>query len=62
MNALSIQKFARDTRGGSEFIQMIILVVAVALFGLGAYQKFGSKVKKKVEDTAEQVTKIEGKD
>lgn len=60
MQTNSLNRVLRDTRGGSEFVQMIILVVAVALFGLGAYKKFGSKVKEKVESTAEEVGNIKG--
>lgn len=60
MNAISIKlrQFAADTRGGSEFVQMIILVVAVALFGLGAYKYFGQKIDSKVRGTGDEVMNI----
>jgi hypothetical protein len=51
--------FLRDTRGGSEFVQMIILVVAVALFGLTAYKYFGERVGQKVRDTGNDVMQIQ---
>jgi hypothetical protein len=58
INAKFVQ-LLRDTRGGSEFVQMIILVVAVALFGLTAYKYFGTQVGAKVQETADEVMNIQ---
>jgi hypothetical protein len=51
-------KLARDTRGDTAFVQMIILVVAVALFCLGAFKYFGEKVSEKARSTGDEVMNI----
>ena len=50
----------RDTRGAG-FVEYIILVGVVALFGVGAYTFFGDEVDAKVREQGQNVTGIRGK-
>jgi hypothetical protein len=44
-----------DIRGANEFINTIILVVMVALAGIGAFQALGGSIDKGARDAATKV-------
>lgn len=55
----SLNTLLHDTRGTSEYVGMLILVVCVALFGLGAYQAFGQAISDRVNEAAEAIPEIQ---
>ena len=47
-----VQRFAKDTRGATAFIETVILIAVIAIFGLGAFQAIGSAISSKANDKA----------
>lgn len=54
----NLKSLSKDVRGGSEMVQFLILVIAVALFCLGAFKAFGGAVTSKTNDAASKIPGI----
>jgi hypothetical protein len=53
-----IVRLCRDTRGGTDFIELLILVTVVALGGIAAFGPLRDAIVKKASDTATQIEGI----
>jgi Flp pilus assembly pilin Flp len=45
-------RLVKDTRGATAFIETVILIAVIAIFGLGAFQAIGSAISAKANDKA----------
>jgi Flp pilus assembly pilin Flp len=59
VTARKFRKLAKDTRG-AELVEYIVLVGAVALASVAAYQGFSGKVGTKIQGLGDTVTKLPG--
>jgi hypothetical protein len=53
-----LKALSKDIRGGSEMVQFLILVIAVALFCLAAFKTFGAAVTAKTNEAAGKIPGI----
>ena len=52
------KSFVKDSRGGAEFTQTIILTALIALACIAAFRYFGQKVSAKVQEQGDAVEAI----
>jgi len=57
-NIKALREIARDTRGAVGYVEMLIMVICVALFGLAAFQYLGGEIDTKVREAADEIPNI----
>jgi len=49
-------KLGKETRGGTDFIELLILVAVIAIAGAAAFKPLSDAIKDKAQQKADQVT------
>ena len=53
---MKFKKFGRDTRGGTDFIELLILVAVIAIAGAAAFKPLAAAISSKASQKAGDVT------
>ena len=56
--ATSLMRFHRETRGGTDFIELLILVTVIALGGIAAFGPLRDAIVSKDSNTATQIGNV----
>ena len=51
----SLARFAKETRGGTDFLELLILITVIALAGVAAFGPIRDAIANKASDTANQI-------